>query len=204
MNSAPKVFRAVLAGISIVLAGCGTSYEPKGNIAVKQSSPEQVANSYTIAMRTKDWERAFACATPAWQNALVKNALFDAAITAGFTKEASVLRSLADLAQKHGLDIKQLEIARLAGDDITTSVKAVAQKPAFYGDLISFMGGLEAAIEPNPAEPMATASFSDFKVDGATATAKVTFEFPESHFRGEPATWYFVRIDKKWYVDCSR
>jgi len=140
-------------------------------------------------MAKKDWETAFACLTDDSQKQLLMGPLMATAFAAG--QDAKKKESLNALMKTHGLDPKA------KGKDALNNVK---NKGALFGDLL---GWLEENLPEGKgkgitemSEKISQAQFSNFNIDGDTATADVANQDGQ-----KKDTVHFRKIDGQWYVE---
>jgi hypothetical protein len=208
----------VLTGCGGKKSAHGKAGEDRKDGASKadHSSPEKVAESFKKAAKDKDWKTVFACSTDESQTMLLGLMMFFAWDgTFGEATEESfnallkkhgidpsrnsdaMTRFQASMEKKHGIDPSKK--ARI-NEDPTTGIK---DKGALFGDLMVFMeknpsktkdGKFRKTFPEEFSETYSAVEFSNFKIDGATATTDV---IRNGKKMGEPAE--FKKIDGKWY-----
>jgi hypothetical protein len=164
----------------------------RGSVKVDNSSPEKVGESFKAAAKAKDWKSLFACLTKESHKMLTGGVMLAAGFSTFGDKDKQ--ESFEALLKKHGVDpAKKFAV----GGDPTAGVK---DRAALFGDLIQF---LEKNSPPPKAgkprksftEQISSVKLTNFKIDGATATADVT---QDGKRKREPAE--FKKIDGKWYL----
>ena len=177
-----------LITMTVLVIGCGKSEGPKGDEngkqgkSIDQSTPEKVLESFKKAANNEDWTSAFACMTAESQVAFIKFVVVDAALTAGADKS----KSFKSLIKKHGFELDQ-----------EPDFMSVDDKPALFGDLISWMKQNSEKKEESFSMVLAKTEFTNFKIEGDTATADTG-----SKTNGKDSEKiHFVRTNEKWYLN---
>lgn len=169
-----KPLTAMLLVPVLFLAGCGGG----------ASTPEAAFEGFKTAMQNEDFETGFTYLTPESQDMLLSVVMIPIGMMKAFGQSPPELDAVLE---KHGIDLEN------GGDDALANVK---NKGACFQDLLNVMkeeGGDDAKENPFAPDELKTATLTDVKIDGDSATGKAAGE-----------TMHFTKIDGKWLIDMKK
>ncbi len=205
----------VLAGMAMILAGCGREPAPSSSSETSGGfdSPQAVFDAEKQALANDDSGALFDLYAPHYQDMVVSGIAFGAVAAASAMGKQNELR---EVFQKHGVDESQIPKGPSTTDPAKAEqvvsemekqqaelVAAIGDKRAFFVDILAWLEDLEPAGESEnkqrEAQKMAQASakLTDVEItgDSAVANREITIDGSTDNV---PA--FFVRIDGSWYL----
>ncbi len=191
-------------------AGCGK--KPASSAQGDPSPPEAVSETQAVAetravaekfksaLSQRDWTTALSCMDEESQAMFVGTTVMMAQLLSTSADE-SEKKSLDALLRRHGIE------ERPKGDATMKMPLKSMEKTALVGDLFAWFeknqppaagttrNGITIKGGGSPIEDIARTEFSDFKIDGGTASATSTTSM------GTRKPFYFKRVEGKWYID---
>jgi hypothetical protein len=180
-----------------------------GKGGVEYKTPEEAFEAFKTAAKDKDHKKFMNCLTPESQEQMAAMLVFSASFMSGFaemdkTGEAKKkMKPIADVMEKHGLTeevLKKQPEVKPGKEDPAKAMKPlldlIKDKPAFCVDMLTAMD--QTGQKGGFSEGAASATLKDVKIDGDTATGKVSSEKKKD----EPIE--FKKIGNSWKIDLTK
>lgn len=204
--------RTLVAGLLIVALAAGGCGGVGGGSSVAGATPQETFDGMKAAAAKKDWTGMVSGMTPETQDLMLGGMTMMVQFMGIVPGGADKLKGANDILTKYGVKLDATpKLPDLTGGDPTKADPQDAMKKLTAGvkDKAACLGELMAWLEKNGDEntkkgmnsdDIAASTLSDVKIDGDTATGKLT---SKKDGKDQTQDVHFKKIDGKWYADMT-
>ncbi len=206
--------RSFVAGLliaALAAGGCGGG-SGGGGSSVAGATPQDTFDGMKAAAAKKDWTGMVSGMTPETQDLMLGGMTMMVQFMGMVPGGADKLKGANDILTKHGVKLDATPaLPDLTGGDPTKAnpqdamkklTAGVKDKAACLGELMSWLekNGDENTKKNMNSDDIATSTLSDVKIDGDTASGKLT---SKKDGKDQTQDVHFKKIDGKWYADMT-